>query len=329
MAGLRRSITATACLAGAGLFSAAWAADHSGREIYVAHCSRCHGADGRGTADLPDPLTGDLSVNQLAAVIDETMPEDDPTLVQGDAARHVAEYIHETFYSAVARDRNRPARVELCRLTVRQYRTIIADLLGGFRGPEPPLDEQRGLRGEYFHGRRFAPEDLVFTRIDPEIAFDFGVEGPDPERFEPGRFAIRWQGSIVPVESGVHEFIVRTEQAVRLLVNHPDWDGPPLIDAWVKSGHDTEYRGTIHLLAGRPYPLRLEFSKASQGVDNPVHEKPRRASIELLWRQPHGVVERVPSRNLIPKHSPATFVVTTPFPPDDRSIGYEDRKSVV
>ena len=322
MAGLRRSITATACLAGAGLFSAAWAADHSGREIYVAHCSRCHGADGRGTADLPDPLTGDLSVNQLAAVIDETMPEDDPTLVQGDAARHVAEYIHETFYSAVARDRNRPARVELCRLTVRQYRTIIADLLGGFRGPEPPLDEQRGLRGEYFHGRRFAPEDLVFTRIDPEIAFDFGVEGPDPERFEPNRFAIRWRGAVVPVETGLHEFVLRSAHSVRLFLNDADGDRP-LIDGYVQSGSGTEHRGSVFLLGGRPYPLRLEFAKAHHGVADKSREPFTVASIQLLWRPPHGALETVPDRCLIPHDAPPVFVLDTPFPPDDRSIGYE------
>ena len=306
----------------------AMAEDHPGAAIYREHCLRCHGDNGVGTPSAPAPLLGDRSVGQLTRYVADTMPEDDPTAVTGEAAAAVAEWIHGRFYSTLARDRHRPARVELARLTVGQYQNAIADLVGGFLAPLPHVSAERGLRGEYFQGRNFDPARRVFTRLDPAVGFDFGVEGPDPERFEPGRFAIRWQGSIVPVESGVHEFIVRTEQAVRLLVNHPDWDGPPLIDAWVKSGNDTEYRGTIHLLAGRPSPLRLEFSKASQGVDNPVHEKPRRASIELLWRQPHGVVERVPSRNLIPNHSPATFVVTTPFPPDDRSIGYERGSTV-
>ena len=304
------------------------AEDHPGAAIYREHCLRCHGDNGVGTPSAPAPLVGDRSVGQLTRYVADTMPEDDPTAVTGEAAAAVAEWIHGRFYSTLARDRHRPARVELARLTVGQHQQAIADLVAGFLPAAPGPTPERGLRGEYFQGRDFNPARRVFERLDPAIGFDFEVEGPDPERFEPGRFAIRWQGSIVPVESGVHEFIVRTEQAVRLLVNHPDWDGPPLIDAWVKSGNDTEYRGTIHLLAGRPHPLRLEFSKASQGVDNPVHEKPRRASIELLWRQPHGSVERVPVRNLIPQHSPATLVVTTPFPPDDRSIGYERGSTV-
>ena len=41
-----------------------------------------------------------------------------------------------------------------------------------------------------------------------------------------------------------------------------------MIDAWVKSGNDTEYRASIFLLGGRVYPLKLEFSKAKQGVDD-------------------------------------------------------------
>ncbi len=99
-----------------------------GHALYRQHCARCHGPQGGGTAEAPEPLAGDLSVNQLAAVIAETMPEDDPTLVAGDDALAVAAHIHATFYSAVARDRNRPARVDLARLTVRQHRAVLADV---------------------------------------------------------------------------------------------------------------------------------------------------------------------------------------------------------
>jgi cytochrome c553 len=327
MAGPRSLITASLCLAAAGLVPAARAADHPGRAIYLAHCARCHGVDGRGTTDLPDPLAGDLSVNQLAALVDETMPEDDPTQVTGDAARQVAEYMHEAFYSAVARDRNRPARVELSRLTVRQHRTVVADLLGGFRGAEPPLDDQRGLRGEYFHGRRFAPEDLVFARHDPEVDFDFGVEGPDPERFEPNRFAIRWSGAIVPMETGRHEFVIHSEHSVRLFLNDADGERP-LVDGYVQSGADAEHRGSIFLLGGRPYPLRLEFAKAHHGVADKSREPFTTASIRLLWKPPHGTLAPVPGRCLIPHDAPPVFVLDTAFPPDDRSLGYERGSAV-
>jgi hypothetical protein len=318
-----RRVAILLCLA-AGVFTpSAVADDHPGLAVYREHCFRCHGENGGGTKDVPAPLVGDRSVNQLAAYIDETMPEDDPSRVVGEDARRVAEYMHAAFYSPVARDRNRPARVDLCRLTVRQYRQTAADLVASFRGRGPGIDGRHGLRAEYFRGRDFNRQTgLVYEQIDPQIDFDFGVEGPDPERFEPNRFAIRWLGSLVPPETGVYEFVIRTEHSAKLALNTP-WYEPPLIDAYVKSGSETEYRASIMLLGGRPYPLRLEFSKANQGVDNKQFEVPTHASIELLWKPPFGSLEPVPEWCLAPNDSPDVFVLATPFPPDDRSIGYE------
>lgn len=322
MADLRRVTIASACIAFGWLITAARAEDHPGLTIYVAHCARCHGANGQGTTDLPDPLTGDHSVNQLATLIDETMPEDDPTRVTGDAARLVAEYIHASFYSPVARDRNRPATIDMSHLTVRQHRTAVADLIGSFRGREPATDERRGLRAEYFRGRHFDRNDLAFSRIDANVDFDFGLEGPDPEQFEPNRFAIRWTGAIVPVETGHHEFVVRSEHSVRLFVNDAFGDRP-LIDGYVQSGPDAEHRATIFLLGGRPYPLRLEFAKAHHGVADKSKEPLTQASVRLLWKPVHGRLEPVPERCLIPHDAPPVFALATAFPPDDRSIGYE------
>jgi cytochrome c553 len=298
------------------------AADHPGMAIYKEHCARCHADNGVGTKDVPEQLVGDRSVNQLAAYIDETMPEDDPSKVTGDAARQVADYIHGAFYSAVARDRNRPARVELSRLTVRQYQNTVADLVASFRKSGPGVDDRRGLRAEYFQGRAFDRKELVYEQIDPQVNFNFGVEGPDPERFEPNRFAIRWMGSIVPPETGMYEFVVRTEHSARLALNTA-WYETPLIDAYVKSGDETEYRASIFLLGGRAYPLKLEFSKANQGVDNKKHEPLTNASIALFWKPPYGAMEPIPERCLIPHDAAEVFVLTTPFPPDDKSIGYE------
>ena len=71
-------------------------------------------------------------------------------------------------------------------------------------------------------------------------------------------------------DTGEYEFVVRTQHAARLYVNDAT---TPLIDAWVKSGDDAEHRGTIRLLGGRPYFIKLEFSKANQGVnDKKNHE---------------------------------------------------------
>ena len=306
-------------------------AEHPGAAIYREHCVRCHGPGGLGTANHPDPLVGDRSISQLAASIDETMPEEDPALVTGEAAWQVADYIHRSFYSAVARDRHRPARVELSRLTVRQHRHALADIVGSFRDEPPAADASRGLTGEYFKTGGFdRDKGLVFERIDPTVAFDFGTSGPEEGRFEPTRFAIRWTGGIVPTETGVHEFVIRTEHAAKLSLNGGRKE-PAVIDAAVKSGTDTDYRGSVFLLGGRHYPLVLEFWKANQGVDKhdaPPATPPTPAAIRLLWKPPHGVVETVPARVLLPREAPRVFVLATPFPPDDRSIGYDRGTSV-
>lgn len=311
--------------------------DAPGLVIYREHCQHCHGDDGIGTAEHPKPLEGDRSIAQLATYIDQTMPEGDPEAVSMEEARAVAEYIHGAFYSTIARDRNRPARADVVRLTARQYLHSLADLVGSFTGQPPrPVrpgamptaqGDLRGLKGEYFNARSFDAKEKLGERVDAEVSFDFGVEGPDPERFDTRRFAIRWTGSITTTETGVHEFVVRTDQAFKLFVN-AEWFDPPLIDAWVKSGSDTEFRASVRLIGGRAYPIRLEFAKATQGVDSTKNEFATPSSVALLWKPPHGTLETVPARTLSPSGGAATFVIDAAFPPDDRSIGYERGSNV-
>src|SRR6185369_2508347 len=79
------------------------------------------------------------------------------------------------------------------------------------------------------------------------------------------------------------------------------------------SGKLEEHRATIHLIGGRLYPIRLDFFKF----------KEKNGSITFSWQPPRGALEPVPARNLFPVRSTSTFVVTTRFPPDDSSVGYE------
>jgi hypothetical protein len=307
----------------------ALAEEKSGEQIYGSMCASCHGAKGEGSKEFSRELTGDRSTAQLAKLIEKTMPEDDPGACTGEDARKVAAYISNAFYSRTAQARNKPARLELSRLTVRQYRNALVDLVGGFRGHVVP-DEKRGLTGEYYKSRRTGRKaDRVIERIDPGVRFDFGVEGPAPETFDPKEFSIVWHGSVLAPETGEYEFIVRTENATKLHINDLK---RPLIDAMVQSGSDTEHRESIFLVGGRSYPIRLEFSKAKQGVNDSKEKKEKtpsaRASIALEWKLPHRVVEPIPVHCLWPGDSPESFVPVTAFPPDDRSIGYDRGTSV-
>jgi len=305
------------------------AEQRSGEKIYRQQCAQCHGAAGEGTDEnYPRPLIGDRSVTQLARLIAKTMPKDAPKKCTAEDAQKVAAYIHDAFYSKIAQARHKPARIELSRLTVRQYRQAAADLIETFRTPAR-WDKQRGLRGEYFKSRQYRNNDRIMERTDPTVHFDFGTDGPDPKKFDANQFSIRWTGSVLAPDTGTYEFIVRTEHAMRLWINDTK---RPLIDALVKSGKDTEYRASMFLLGGRVYPLRLEFSKAKQGVDDSKNKKGKppaiKASISLEWKVPHQTVEVIPQRNLTPNPSSIAFVATTPFPPDDRSIGYERGTSI-
>lgn len=293
----------------------------SGEQIYQKQCVRCHGVDGAGTKEYAEPLVGDRSVAQLSKYIAKTMPEDKPGTCIGDDADTVAAYIHESFYSQAARERNTPPRIDLARLTVRQYRNTVTDLVGSFR-TQTKWDEARGLRGEYFNTRNFRNDKRILDRTDDEVRFDFGTASPEKGKIEPHEFAIRWSGSVLAPETGVYDFVVRSDQSVRLWVND---NTKPLVDAYVKSGLDTEFRASILLLAGRAYPLRLEFSKALQGVadKDAKNRLPAPAMISLEWKRPHQATEVIPARNLSPTNAAESFIVTTAFPPDDRSLGWE------
>lgn len=301
-----------------GPVSAMGADGATGEQVYRQHCASCHGASGEGdNKNYPQPLTGDRSIQELAEYIEKTMPDKAPEKCVGEEARRVAEYIHSTFYSPIAQARIKPPRIELARLTVRQYRNSIADLIGSFRSNEAWTVE-RGLRAEYFKTRRQRREDRVLERIDPNVDFHFGEGVPDPQ-FKPEEFAIKWEGSVLAPETGDYEFVLLTDNGARLWVNG---NRTPLIDAAVKSGKNvSERRESIFLLGGRAYPIRLEMFKSKEA-------KEKRASIVLKWKLPHRTDETIPQRHLLPQRLPETFLVQTPFPPDDRSMGYERGTSV-
>jgi mono/diheme cytochrome c family protein len=317
----------------------------SGEQIYRQQCASCHGSSGEGTDEhYPRALVGERSVPGLARLIAKTMPEDAPGDCVGEDADKVAAYIYESFYSKSAQVRNKfqPPRIELSRLTVRQYKNVIADLLGNIQAPAR-WDDQRGLKAEYSSRSRRRRNGNTggssLNRVDPEIHLNFGEGSPIPAQAAlkdlakswqrapvllvplsafnafSQEFRVNWQGSLLAPETGEYEFRVTTENATSLRVNDTV---RPLIDALVKSGNDTEYRGSQYLLGGRVYPVRLELSRS----------KEKTSSIALEWKLPRRAFEVIPRRNLSPSSVPESYILQTPFPPDDRSVGYERGTSV-
>lgn len=313
------------------------AASEPGAVAYAAKCAICHGSRGEGVADkYEEPLQGELSIADLAVVIEETMPHEMPETCVGEEAHQIAAYIHGAFYSPQALHAEAP-RVELARLTVPQFRNAVADLLANFT-PRPESERAvdkpvaRGLSAEYFQSKGMSKADqLKQQRIDDKVDFDFGEGGPGSE-IDASQFAIVWTGSLVTDNTGYHEFRITTPNGVRLYLNNdplPNRRGlrddssvagqAALIDGWVSSaGMMREHTARVFLLGDRTYPLRLEFFKYKETT----------AAVRLEWKPPYGTWSILDNSHLVADSSARTFVVDTPFPADDRSLGYERGSSV-
>src|SRR3954471_14252431 len=135
----------------------------SGAKIFRDQCAKCHGDHGQAVKDKDDdPLEGDWSIQKLTRYIDKKMPEDDPKKCVGPDAEAVAKYIYNGFYSREARLRNHPMRVELARLTNRQYVNSVADLLKRFTGKDDAVGDEHGLNATYYNSRNFNREKKLY-----------------------------------------------------------------------------------------------------------------------------------------------------------------------
>ena len=299
-----------------------------GATIYERHCTSCHGAQGEGVEDeCEDPLEGDRSLASLTRYIDKRMPEDNPHLVAGEDAKAVAEYIFDAFYSPAARaDRTAEVGPAFARLTNRQFRESVADLLGSFNDISQP-GQGKGLNAKYFQSDGMNKKARqVLERLDTSLTFDFR-EGPPLEGISADQFSIAWDGSLIAPATGWYEFRLSTPNGARLYLNseiqagdgnHRDDSGAkrqtPLIDSWVSSGTEVrESKERLFLLAGRPYPLRLDYFKYKES----------RGMIRLEWKTPRGEWEVLAAPHLSPDDASRVAVASTPFPPDDASEGYE------
>ena len=193
-------LAAAACLVAAEALRKRRAANRGpGRRSIGSSALSCHGASGEGTAEnYPRPLTGDRSLGQLAGFIEKSMPEDNPGTCVGDDAKNVAAYIYDAFYSPAARARNKPARVELSRLTVNQYANVVADLVGSFR-ERAPHDDPPGLKARYIARRREGRQGATMIRPSsrsmPRSISTSAPKVPSKGRIKPDEYQIYWRGA--------------------------------------------------------------------------------------------------------------------------------------
>lgn len=135
-----------------------------------------------------------------------------------------------------------------------------------------------GLVANYFADTELT--NLVKTRVDPTVDFQWGAGSPDasvPTDF----FSARWTGKIQAQFTESYTFYTNSDEGVSLWVN-----GQQLIDNF--SDHTlTEDTGTISLKAGEVYDIRVEY-----------YEQAFDATMQLSWSSPSTAKQIVPSTQL-------------------------------
>ncbi|MDT8300076.1 MAG: PA14 domain-containing protein [Sedimentisphaerales bacterium] len=148
-----------------------------------------------------------------------------------------------------------------------------------------------GLKGEYYHATIAANEwqDLVLTRIDPKVDFDWGANSPEPGVVNADNFTVRWTGTIEVPESETYTFYTEGDDGIKLWVNNE-----LVIDTWTwsKTWHVTQPpiefgSGEIALTAGQQYEIKLEH-----------YEHGGTAKCKLSWSTATMAQEIVPSQYL-------------------------------
>jgi hypothetical protein len=161
-----------------------------------------------------------------------------------------------------------------------------------------------GLKGEYYHSSISADawQNLVLTRIDPTVNFDWGANSPDPSINADG-FMVRWTGTIEAPNSETYTFHIRTDDGAKLWLNNE-----LMADTWTEAKMWQATRegiiedsGEWTFTGGQECEIILEY-----------YERSGNAVCELSWSTSTLPREAIPSQYLTPKRPYPRH----PFPAD-------------
>ncbi len=156
----------------------------------------------------------------------------------------------------------------------------------------------RGLRASFYStGDLCGPVSL--TRLDTRLSFNWGTGSPDPS-LPSDQFSARWEGWLVPDQSGDWQLQGTADQAVRVWL-----DGSLIIDQWTSNAQAGRISPVIRLVAGSAHHLRIEYAEKNGNASVRVQLAP--AAATLVWRD-IPATWLVPSR--IPVASAAALEVT-------------------
>lgn len=143
-----------------------------------------------------------------------------------------------------------------------------------------------GLLGEYFN-EKVQPfgfdEELLISRIDSLINFEWLEGSPEPGYVPIDGFTVRWTGQVVPYSDDTLTFHTLTDDGARLWVNDS-----LLVDEW-HTQPGIPYSGSIFLKGGVKYPIRFDFLEAGGA-----------ATAKLMWSTSRMPKMPIPQRQLYP-----------------------------
>jgi beta-galactosidase len=114
----------------------------------------------------------------------------------------------------------------------------------------------RGLYGEYFDNEEFRGKP-VHNRVDEAIFFNYG-RGNAFAEMPVDNFSIRWTGRLVPIHSGVYQFVIKSDDGSRLYL-----DDQLVIDNG--GAHAvTEKTYNVWLKAGKEIHIKIEYNEFGQ-----------------------------------------------------------------
>lgn len=151
----------------------------------------------------------------------------------------------------------------------------------------PPPTTGTGLNVEYFDNSDLTNSKVA--RVESQINNDWGLGSPHPA-IDVDTFSARWTGYIQAPSTETYTFFTQSDDGVRLWI-----DDVLIVDNWTNHAL-TENSGTISLIAGQRYSIRMEY------YDNGAF-----ATARLLWQTPAQAKELVPAS--------AFFAALTDVPP--------------
>lgn len=141
------------------------------------------------------------------------------------------------------------------------------------------------LTGSYYSDPEF--KTLVATRRDAKIDIDVRELAPVDNAVihsrlpATGDVAIRWEGSIVPEDGGMHQFDVYSAGGFKLWI-----DDKLLLNHWRQEWLPATDTAQVKLEAGRKHKIRIEWCKDQKAAHCSVRWKtPSRSTDTSLWSE--------------------------------------------